>query len=106
MGEIQREFHASRNGRLELSSGNEHLHLRCFEPTQQVAPRSPFIKPLSFFLTTHCIFNGRGREMKTEEEEKGSGETYIRVGNLIIFWYEQKEQEIQTSWQVLLLIYE
>lgn len=44
--------------------------------------------------------------MKTEEEEKGSGETYIGVGNLIIFWYEQKEQEIQTSWQVLLLIYE
>lgn len=108
--------HASRNGRLELSCRDEHLHLRCFEPTQQVAPHSPFIKPFSFFLTTHCIFNGRGREMTTEGKNKkkteavldkrAECETYIRVGNLIILWHEEKEQGIQTSWRVLLLKYE
>lgn len=87
---------ASRNGRLELSSGDEHLHLQCFEPTRQAAPLSPFIKPFSFFLTTRCIFNGRGREMMTEEkktealsDKRAECETHIRVGNLIILWHEE-----------------
>lgn len=44
------------------------------------------------------------RKKKTEavSDKRVECETYIRVGNLIILWHEEKEQGIQTSWQVLL----
>lgn len=64
VGESQRK--SSRLPKREPSAEDEHLYLKGFEPTQQVAPRTSFIKAFKFFLLPAESLMGR-RESNNDE---------------------------------------
>lgn len=68
VGEIQRE--SSRLPKREPSAEDEHLYLKGFEPTQQVAPRTAFIEAFKFFLLLAASLMGSRASNDDEEKRK------------------------------------